>query len=347
LDFSPPILLGPHCDRRWIFNIDQTPLHISYHGSRTLEKCGTKTIHIRKTVNRTKWATGAFTIMAAGDFLTPMIIFKGMPRGQITQNELPKFNPTSIYTCQEAVLMDERCMLIWVEKILGPYLMVNPPPPGIQPVILLDAYCCHMIALVVNKISNLGIKVIRIPGGCTGLCQPLDIGVNKPLKQRICHLWEEWMMEMLDRDGAIREATHEEMAEWMASVYWDMVGSKILKNAWGKTGFGWFEGVGNNDNDDNADSNGDGNNDGNGDYDNKDDDANVDFVFNDGKGDEDDINEDVAEEGWNILWMRGGHNLNGLFCNNNNGGGLGLILRIINYIHVVWSPKIISLMLII
>jgi hypothetical protein len=54
-----------------------------------------------------------------------------------------------------------------------------------------------MMALVVNIISELEIKVIHIPGGCTALCQPLDIGVNKPFKQHIRHLWEEWMMEML------------------------------------------------------------------------------------------------------------------------------------------------------
>jgi hypothetical protein len=170
LEFTCPLLLGPHCDRRWIFNMDQTPLHFSFHSSKTLEKCGTKMIHVHKTGNGTKRATGAFTITATGNFLTLMIIFKGTPCGCITQKELPNFNPSSIYACQEAAWMDERCMLIWVEQILSPYLVVNPPPPGIQPVILLDAYPCHMMASVVNKISDLGIEVIHIPGGCTGLC---------------------------------------------------------------------------------------------------------------------------------------------------------------------------------
>ncbi len=157
------------------------------------------------------------------------------------------------------------------------------------------------MVLVVNKISDLGIEVIHIPGKCTGLCQPLDIGVNKPFKQCIRHLWEERMMEVLDRDGAIRVAMHEEVAEWTASVYWDMVESKILKNVWRKMGFDWFEGVSNDDNSDKADGNEDGDKDGDGDYDNEDDDTNVYFIFDDGKGNEDDINEDVAEEGWNIV----------------------------------------------
>ncbi len=297
LEFTRPCLIGPRRDRRWIFNMDQTSLHFSYHSSKTLKKCGTKTICVRKTGNGMKKATGAFTITAAGNFLMPMIIYKGKPHGCITTKEIPKYDRTSIYTCQEATWMDERCMLIWVDQILSPYLMVNPPPPGIQPVILLDSYCCHVMASVINKIAELGFEVIHIPGGCTALCQPLDIGVNKPFKQRIRHLWEEWMMEMLDRDGVIREATHKEVAEWTASVYWNIVGSKILKDTWWKTGYNWFEGVGNEDNDNNANGTGNGDGDGDDDVDGYgDDDANVDLLFDDGDDDEYDIDEDVAEE---------------------------------------------------
>jgi len=71
------LLVGPHRDMRWIFNMDQTPLHFSYHSSRTLEKRGKKTVNVRKSSSQTKRATAALTVMAAGDFLTPMIIFKG------------------------------------------------------------------------------------------------------------------------------------------------------------------------------------------------------------------------------------------------------------------------------
>jgi hypothetical protein len=89
LEFTRPLLFGPHRNRRLISNMDQTPLHFSYPSSKTLEKRGTKMIHVRKTGNGTKRATGAFTITAAGNFLTPMIIYKGKPNGHITMRELP------------------------------------------------------------------------------------------------------------------------------------------------------------------------------------------------------------------------------------------------------------------
>ncbi len=61
-------------------------------------------------------------------------------------------------------------------------------------------------------------------------------------------------MDMLDKEGEICYATRKEVAEWTTIAYWQMVGSKILKNAWWKMGYDWFEGVGD-DNNNNVNSN--------------------------------------------------------------------------------------------
>ena len=76
--------------------MDQTPLHFSYQSLCTLEKRGKRTINVRKSSSQTKRATAALTVTAAGDFFTPMIIFKGKPDGLIARRELPTLNPTSI-----------------------------------------------------------------------------------------------------------------------------------------------------------------------------------------------------------------------------------------------------------
>ena len=237
-----PLLVGAHRDPRYVWNMDQTPIFFSYQSSKTLAKRGVKTVNVRKTTDGTKRATAALTVTAAGDFLMPMIIFKGKPNGHIAKKELPTLDPTSIYACQEAAWMDERCMLIWVEQVLAAYLSANPPPPGIVPVILLDSYRCHMMASVVSKITALGIEVIHIPGGCTGLCQPLDVGINKPFKARVRRQWEEWMTDLIDRTNEVRDATREEVVEWVTAAYWEMAtkNKRILRNAWRKTAYDWF-----------------------------------------------------------------------------------------------------------
>jgi hypothetical protein len=235
-----PLLVGPHHDKRYIFNMDQTPLWFSYHRSKTLQKKGAKTINVRKSTNDTRRATAALTCTAAGDFLRPMIIFKGAAEGRIVTKELPSFDPTSDYLCQKNAWMDERCMLVWAKECLGSFLLLRPPPAGIVPVILLDSYRCHMMGSVVRAIQELGVEVIHIPGGCTGLLQPLDVGLNKPFKVRVRASWDEWMMAMIDNHAVIESPTRDDIASWAASAHWDMDGKPMMKKAWKKTGYSWF-----------------------------------------------------------------------------------------------------------
>ena len=79
--------------------------------------------------------------------------------------------------------MVEEMMLVWVEKVLIPYVITC--PDGIVPLLLLGSFRYHMMANVVRACQDLGVQVEHIPGGCTYLCQPVDIGINKPFKSRI------------------------------------------------------------------------------------------------------------------------------------------------------------------
>ena len=97
--------------------------------------------------------------------------------------EFPTYPEGLEYTCQENAWMDERVMLLWVEKVLKPYVEVA--PDGIIPTLFLDSYRCHMMSSVVDLIQALGVEVEHIPGGCTYLCQPVDVGVNKPFKKQL------------------------------------------------------------------------------------------------------------------------------------------------------------------
>jgi hypothetical protein len=83
--------------------------------------------------------------------------------------------------------MDEAVMIAWVDKILRPYIETT--PDHLVPLHILDSYQCHMMGSVVQKIQELGVEVKHIPGGCTPLCQPVNIGFNQPFKDRIWKLW--------------------------------------------------------------------------------------------------------------------------------------------------------------
>ncbi len=91
-------------------------------------------------------------------------------------------------------------MITWVDDVLKPY--VANAPDHVIPLLILDSYRCHMMASVVTRIQELGIEVKHIPGGCTSLCQPVDVGFNKPFKDRVRRQWMSWMIAVKESSTA-------------------------------------------------------------------------------------------------------------------------------------------------
>ena len=126
-------------------------------------------------------------------------------------------------------------MKAWVKQILKPYMFSK--PDGIVSILLLDMYKCHMMESVVSTITQLGVEVLHIPVGCMGLCQPVDVGINKSLKSEVQKLWEGWMVKLCLNDGVNVPPTWLDVAEWVIEVYY--LPEQIVLNAW-KKGYAWF-----------------------------------------------------------------------------------------------------------
>ena len=124
----------------------------------------------------------------------------------------------------------QEAMIIWVDQVLCPY--IETAPAGVLPILFLDSYRCHMMASVVGMIQDLGVEVEHIPGGCTSLCQPVDIGVNKPFKNRIRHQqWEQWMIAEGLANGTTSPPTRENISEWTRIATNDLP-EQMVQNAW-------------------------------------------------------------------------------------------------------------------
>jgi hypothetical protein len=237
MDTVRPLLLQGNRSLDYIINMDQTPVPFTFNAKRTLELVGRSTVHIRKSTSDTKRVTCALTVTASGRLLTPLLVFKGTPGGRIEKSEFSTFPNDALYACQGNAWMDEKVMLLWVEKVLKPY--VDTAPDRIVPLLFLDSYRCHMMGSVVQAIQVLGVEVEHIPGGCTYLCQPVDIGVNKPFKTRMRDSWEAWMIEDGLRTGTTTPPTCAHIAEWCSRAYKDLPAS-IIRNAWRHGAYTFF-----------------------------------------------------------------------------------------------------------
>lgn len=94
---------------------------------------------------------------------------------------------------------------------------------------------------VVTAIQELGVEVRHIPGGCTSLAQPIDVGVNKPLKNHVRRSWENYMITNgLGEPGrTIQPPTRKMMAEWIVAAI-DATPAHIIRNAWRHGRYSYF-----------------------------------------------------------------------------------------------------------
>jgi hypothetical protein len=127
--------------------------------------------------------------------------------------------------------MDKAVMIAWVDEILPPY--IETALDNVVPLLILDSYQCHMMGLVVQKIQELRVEVKHIPGGCTPLCQPVNIGFNKPFKDCLRRLWTSWMTAKGIIHGTMSNPMRLNVATWVDQAMAEMKREHgMVKNTW-------------------------------------------------------------------------------------------------------------------
>ena len=234
-----PIVSAPNLQKRWIINMDQVPVFLSMHPHTTLDLQGTNGVNGRRTSDSGSRFTVSLAVSANGDKLKPFAIFKGTPDGRIVNREFPNnpYRDQVALCCQHAAWQDENNMLEWVEVILVPYLQEK--AEGAPAVILLDHFSAHWTDEVDARIRELGVQPYKIPPGCTGVVQPIDVGIGKPFKDRVRTKWWDWMIDQGAEAATLKSASRTQGCQWVAES-WEEVTPDIVRNAWRRQGFSYF-----------------------------------------------------------------------------------------------------------
>ena len=231
--------------------MDQTPYNPRDVPSKTWDQRGAKTVTAKQMKVGVGHVSVLLTVCADGTKLPPLIVFKAKAGGRVeAEFTKPDFPKDGIYCAvQDNAWCDERIMLMWVDKVLKPYIATC--PHGVIPYLLLDKYKCHSTAAVVREIEQLGVEWDILPGGCTGLIQPIDVGIGKPFKNRLCSKWEDWVVENFDIDDSTGEITETErikpnscrklVAQW-ALESWNCISKEHVYNSWRHGTFSYFPG---------------------------------------------------------------------------------------------------------
>lgn len=167
---------------RAVFNMDQTAVYCNLGTRSTIEFVGTSCVRSVTSGSDSYRCTMALTIGANGVMLPPHFVYKGQC-GADVEREVKSYCDPSVatFSVQANAWFDERVMMEWIE-LTWKHIVVEPS------VLILDSLKVHKKASVADALSATGTAVLYVPGGCTGVAQPLDVGVMSPVKERIRRL---------------------------------------------------------------------------------------------------------------------------------------------------------------
>jgi len=141
---------------------------------------GEKTIWVKES--RSGWdrrqASIVLCVFADGvPWVLPMIIFGG--KGTRLEREREPYYPEVLVEFNPTAYMNDNLFENYITTHLSPVL-------GSRPTLFaMDLMGSHKTPAILKLFRNNDITPSLIPAGCTGLVQPLDVSINKPLEELV------------------------------------------------------------------------------------------------------------------------------------------------------------------
>lgn len=198
-----------------ILNWDQTPLNYIPSSRWTMAEQGASKVPIAGQADK-RSLTALVTVSAAGDFLPFQLIYPGK-----TAKSLPKCKfPEGFSVTQNANHWStEDTMLRYISDILEPYLakqreLVGEATPAL---LIYDAFKGHTTEAVQQRLRDLNAKLVMVPKNMTDHLQPIDISVNKPIKNYLQKRFQEWYTQQVTELELSGERSYEAVADLLKS----------------------------------------------------------------------------------------------------------------------------------
>lgn len=208
-----------------IGNADQTPIYFDMPLTRTVEAVGAKQVKVRTTGNEKQRVTVMLACTADGRRLPPYIIFsrKTLPKTEV-------FPRGAIIRCNDkgwmtAELFDEWIRLVWLRR---PGALLSP-----RSMLVVDSFRGHTCDTSKALLANNKCDMVVIPGGMTSQLQPLDVCINKPFKDRVRCLYNEWMQEgdhALTPTGRLKRASLSQLVGWILDAWHGIPDTMVVRS---------------------------------------------------------------------------------------------------------------------
>ena len=212
-------------DLSQIGNADQTPLRFDLPPTTTVAPKGSKTV----SINTTSHEKDRFTVMLActadGGKLPPYVIFKRktLPKGV----QWPR---GVIVRCQSHGWMDQELTIDWIKSVWGK----RPGALREKSLLVLDAFRCHKSDYVKTLLKDDYRSTLTIiPGGMTSILQPLDVSINKPMKDMLRRRWNDWYCDgehTYTASGNMRKPSLLDVCTWINDAWQELDPAIIVRS---------------------------------------------------------------------------------------------------------------------
>ncbi len=175
-----------------ILNWDQTGIRLVPAASWTTDKVGSKRVEITR-VGEKRQITVVLCGSMIGDYLPLQVIYQGK-----TKRCHPNYNfPLDWNVTQSPKHWStERTMIDYIKEIIVPYVDSTRDLLGFEPsqsaLVIIDNFKGQVTDSVNSLLEQNNIHTCLLPPNTTDLLQPLDISVNKPVKDFLKKKFELW-----------------------------------------------------------------------------------------------------------------------------------------------------------
>ena len=175
-----------------IINWDQTGLSIVPTGDWTMEKEGAQTVPIAHSDDK-RQLTAVLAVTAAGDYLPPQLLYQGKTQKCHPQVVFP--DGWDVWH-SENHWSNETTMECYINKIIVPFVMekrkilkLDSASPAAA---IFDNFRGQTTDAILSLLRSHNIVPIQLPANCTDKLQPLDISINKPMKDHLKTSFQQW-----------------------------------------------------------------------------------------------------------------------------------------------------------
>lgn len=124
-----------------------------------------------------------------------------------------------------AELFDEWIRLVWLRR---PGALLSP-----RYMLVVDSFRGHTCDTSKALLANNKCDMVVIPGGMTSQLQPLDVCNNKPFKDRVRCLYNEWMQEgdhALTPTGRLKCASLSQLVGWILDAWHGIPDTMVVRS---------------------------------------------------------------------------------------------------------------------